>query len=365
MPAAAVHASATAAGRRVASTVATCARGRSRACSCSHASSGLLRLAGAHAQRHRHLAAAPAAAACARCQCRDRSSATGPLMPKCVHSSDPVSAIIVAAAHAQRQRGRMRSAGQARMSVARPGPAAPGPAWSARSCDRATAPGRSPCRRSRSWATNARRSPAPLRRHRRCAPSASSAANDSWRLSDATRRARLHGDPQAPGLSQQRIEHRASPIRIGEQLAVLFLVERDAQLLEERGGAGRGKRAQHVPHDARRPAPEVVLRHGAVGDVAAGAAADQDLRADVGGAVQAHDAQPRRRTSGEDGASPSRRPPRRQPRRPTPPAASLGPRVLAARHQHDVAGLVVVAGTAGGTLHDACPRCARENRGWS
>ena len=78
----------------------------------------------------------------------------------------------------------------------------------------------------------------------------------------------------------------ARTIGIRKQLAVLLLVERHAELVEERGGTVGGKGPQDVTHVARGAAPEIPLGDNAVGDVTARSAADEDLGADVTGAVE-------------------------------------------------------------------------------
>ena len=52
--------------------------------------------------------------------------------------------------------------------------------------------------------------------------------------------------PTPARLGQQRIEHGARAVRVGKELAVLFLVQRHAELVEEPRRAVGGKRAQHV-----------------------------------------------------------------------------------------------------------------------
>ena len=79
----------------------------------------------------------------------------------------------------------------------------------------------------------------------------------------------LDADVQPLHFCEQRVEHRARPVRVGKQLAVFFLVHRDAKRLEERRRALGWKRPQHVAHHACRSAPEVTFGDDAVGDVAA------------------------------------------------------------------------------------------------
>ena len=60
---------------------------------------------------------------------------------------------------------------------------------------------------------------------------------------------RFDRDAEARGLVQQGVEYRTRAIAIGEQLAVIFLVQPDTKLLEERCSPIGRKRAQHVPDD--------------------------------------------------------------------------------------------------------------------
>jgi hypothetical protein len=89
--------------------------------------------------------------------------------------------------------------------------------------------------------------------------------------------------------AEQRVEHVARPVAVGEQLAAGFLVERNADLAEEGDRVANRKRAQHAPHNRRRSAPEVVFADRDVGDVAAATAADQNLRARRACAVEDDD----------------------------------------------------------------------------
>ena len=106
--------------------------------------------------------------------------------------------------------------------------------------------------------------------------------------------------PRRAASVEQRIEHRARPIRVRKELAVFFFVQADTQLLEKCRGAFGWKRAQHVAHDARRAAPEIALGDLSIGDVAARAAADQNLGADAACAVETPHAQVRRGAGRED-----------------------------------------------------------------
>ena len=98
-------------------------------------------------------------------------------------------------------------------------------------------------------------------------------------------------DAEARTLCQQRVQHRPRSIGIRKELSVLLLVESHAELFEERGGTAGRKGAEDMTHVARGAAPEIPLGDRAVGDVTARPAADQDLGADVPGAVQTPDPQ--------------------------------------------------------------------------
>jgi hypothetical protein len=119
--------------------------------------------------------------------------------------------------------------------------------------------------------------------------------------------ARFDRDAEARGLVQQGIEYRTRAIGIGEQLAIIFLMEPDTKLFEERCRSIGRKRAQYVPNDTRRTSPEIALGHDPVGDIATGTAADQDLGAHLPCAVEAPDAQAGRPPDREDGRRESSR----------------------------------------------------------
>jgi hypothetical protein len=78
-------------------------------------------------------------------------------------------------------------------------------------------------------------------------------------------------------------------------------VQRHTEVGEETRGALRGKRAQDAPDDPRRATPEVVLGDDAVGDVAAGSAADEDLGAGVSRAFEQQNAARRVEAARENG----------------------------------------------------------------
>ena len=80
-------------------------------------------------------------------------------------------------------------------------------------------------------------------------------------------------------LAQQRVEHVARSIGVGKQFSVRLFVQRDAKLAKPGCGGWRGKRTQDPANDGRAPAVEIAFGDLDVGDVAARAAADEDLRA--------------------------------------------------------------------------------------
>ena len=87
-------------------------------------------------------------------------------------------------------------------------------------------------------------------------------------------------------LTQQGIEHVPRAVGIGKQLAAGLFVERHADLAEERDRLADRERAQHAPDGRRLAAPEIALGDDGVGHVAAGSAADEDLRAGRARAVE-------------------------------------------------------------------------------
>ena len=108
-------------------------------------------------------------------------------------------------------------------------------------------------------------------------------------------------------LAEQRGEDVARSVRVGKQLAVAFLVQGDAEIAEERDRFVDAQRAQHLPDDRAAAAPEVVLRHRGVGDVAAGPAAHEDLRPRLARPLEEDDAQRRVQSPREDGSGHPRR----------------------------------------------------------
>ena len=86
-------------------------------------------------------------------------------------------------------------------------------------------------------------------------------------------------DAADAGLPEQRVEHVSSAVGIGKQLAVVLLVERHTGGCEEPHRVVDRQRPQHASNDRGRSAPIVALGHDSIGDVAASAPADQDLRA--------------------------------------------------------------------------------------
>ena len=86
--------------------------------------------------------------------------------------------------------------------------------------------------------------------------------------------------------AEQRVEHVARAIGIGEQLAAGLFVEPDADPLEERDRVGNREGAQDPADNRSLSTPEVGVGHRRVRDVAPGAAADEDFRARLSGAVE-------------------------------------------------------------------------------
>src|SRR5437763_7795696 len=118
-------------------------------------------------------------------------------------------------------------------------------------------------------------------------------------VDDAPIRAKLAAD--ARQLAEQRVEHVARSIRVGEQLAVALLVKRDADFAEEGDRLVDGKRAEDAPDDRRSAAPEIAFGDVDVGHVAARSAADHDFCAGFLRAVEDDDGTGRVRSPEEDG----------------------------------------------------------------
>ncbi len=100
---------------------------------------------------------------------------------------------------------------------------------------------------------------------------------------------------------QQRVQHLPRPVGIWEQFTQGLLVQRHAELPEERDGLGDREPAQHAAYDGALSAPEVGLGDDRIRDVAPAAAADEDLGARPGRAVEQEDVRRRRRPACEDG----------------------------------------------------------------
>src|SRR5258705_12737209 len=109
--------------------------------------------------------------------------------------------------------------------------------------------------------------------------------------------------------ADERLEYGARAIGGRETFAVFFFVKCYTELFEKRDGARRRKRAQHVTNDAPIAAPEVVLGDDAVRYVAARAAADENLRADLLRAVDTDNARARHRPRAEQRSCEPRRTP--------------------------------------------------------
>lgn len=118
-------------------------------------------------------------------------------------------------------------------------------------------------------------------------------------LRHARRRAQLHA--HALRSPQQRLEHIARAVGVGEELAPRLAVQRDTDVGEEPDSGWNGEVPEHPAHDGRAAAVEVALADRLVGDVAARAAADEDLGADAGRAVEKDDGPIRSQLSGENG----------------------------------------------------------------
>jgi hypothetical protein len=91
------------------------------------------------------------------------------------------------------------------------------------------------------------------------------------------------------GLANEGVEHVARAVGVGKQLSVVLFVEGDAQLAKEGDGVGDGKGSEDAPDNRRSATPEISLADGGVGDVAARAAADQNLGAGTFGSLEQRD----------------------------------------------------------------------------
>jgi len=100
--------------------------------------------------------------------------------------------------------------------------------------------------------------------------------------------------------AKERIQHVARAVRIRKELTVRFNVERNAEILEERNRVVGGEPPQDAPYDCARSAGEVGLGHDGVRDVAARAAADQDLGSGLPRALEDEDGERRCVALGED-----------------------------------------------------------------
>ncbi len=134
-------------------------------------------------------------------------------------------------------------------------------------------------------------------------------------------RQRLHAaavqpfDAELRTFREQRLQHIARPVRVGKQLAVRLFVQGHAEVGEELHGLRHWQRAQHLADGRARTAVEVALRNRGVGDVAAAAAAHQDLRAWSPGTINQPHARRAIGACGRKWPSPDRRRRRRRWRR--------------------------------------------------
>jgi hypothetical protein len=56
---------------------------------------------------------------------------------------------------------------------------------------------------------------------------------------------------EAPGLRQQRVEDGARSVRLGKQLPIAFLAQRDAEIAKKRNRMFGGERAEHLADESR------------------------------------------------------------------------------------------------------------------
>ncbi len=102
-------------------------------------------------------------------------------------------------------------------------------------------------------------------------------------------------------LGYEGVQNRARFVRIGKELPARLRVERDADVPKEGRRRARRKCRQDASDDVTRPSLKVRGIHDAVGDVAASAPTDQDLRPQRLGAVERDDRGVRPMARGEDG----------------------------------------------------------------
>ena len=169
-----------------------------------------------------------------------------------------------------------------------------------RACARARARSRSRRRRCRSSGAIVRRWPA--RPAARAADRATCRARTrpSARVTAWTRVPVSSVTPASADAGQQRVQHVARLVGVGKELAARLFVQRQAEIAEERDGLLDRERAQHAADDRPLAAPEVGLGDDGVRDVAAAAAADEDLGARLEGAVEQDDRPRRRGAARED-----------------------------------------------------------------
>ena len=166
-------------------------------------------------------------------------SATGPLTPKCVHSIGPRGDVPrTVPSHAQSLMvSRMRDARQAGVPLAVEHQRRQRRRRVARVRARNAAPARSRSRRCPSSAANGRRWRAPRRARRIRLRRGSHPKRSSSRSTPTHALSTRDHDAPARRFGEQRIEHRSRSVRVGKQLAVVLLVQRHAELCEERRGA--------------------------------------------------------------------------------------------------------------------------------
>ena len=188
--------------------------------------------------------------ATARVQCRETSSAAGPLIPKWVQSSDPVTRVAT------------RPASQAVISTSWDTPdnsaCESGDAESSTRGTSAGTGGTTVCpSRGREIPSRAVAAAFRERLSARGKHEPRGAHRSSIRLEREPCVRPGHGmhavvveplDSEPFGFPQERVQDVARPVGVGKQLAVLFFVERNAELTKERDGCADRQRAQHLPH---------------------------------------------------------------------------------------------------------------------
>jgi hypothetical protein len=222
----------------------------------------------------------------ARSQWRDMFNATGPLMPKCVHRSDPVS--LVDTVPSVRSTSSIGCATPLSVPWIDSAPLASSSGTSAGVVGTIVCPSLRAISRPRHRRRFSHDCP-PAENDAR-GPDISTARGEPESLAVPlhVEHARVGRECRASAmcLVEKRLEHIPRPLAIGKQLAVSFFVQRHADFSKERDRVADWKRAKDAADDRPPASPKVGVRHHGIRDVAAGAAADEDFGAGTSGALE-------------------------------------------------------------------------------